>query len=170
MGTSITTQLQIQTADGWEDTYDAFFSHYDEETCSPFSEQNYGLFAFLADVRNYACIPVLSQPRGFPPAKTRTYNEGLGSLWEFNRRTDWPEHEGNSCATWFLVSELLAYDYDTVFENRRNSDSRDEPVPVGCGDLTTVREYIGPKFFEDLEVMRQLGDPEKTRVIISFAS
>lgn len=170
MGTSIATQLQIQTVDGWDDIYDPLFSQYDEATCNPFLEQNYGLFAFLADVRNYACIPVLSQPRGLPPTNTPTDTEGLGSLWEFNRRTDWPEHEDNSCATWFLVSELLAYDYDTVFENRRNGDSRDEPVPVGCGELTTVREYIGSKFFEDLEVMRQLGEPEKIRVIISFSS
>ncbi|EGE2353457.1 hypothetical protein DL738_11430 [Escherichia coli] len=166
MGTSITTQIQIQSCDGWEDVYDQIFTRYNEATSCPFAEQNYAQFAFLADVRNHACIPVLRKPRGLPAVNKKPATLG----WEFNSRPDWPEHEDNHSATWFLVSELLDYDYETVFENRRDDNNSYTPLPIGCGELMTIRECIGPKFFEDLEILRQLGNPVKTRVIISFSS
>lgn len=170
MGTSITTQVQIQTAEGWVNVEDELFKWYGEGSHQPFAEQNYGLFAFLADVRNYACLPVLSQPRGLPAVEKPQDSEGWGAIWEFNRPTDWPDHEGHYSKTWYLVSELLNFDYDAQFENRRNENCGDEPLPVGSGKITTIREYIGPKFFEDLETLRLLGEPDKTRVVISFES
>ncbi|HDS3501230.1 TPA: hypothetical protein QIR73_002099 [Enterobacter cloacae] len=168
MGTGIATQVQILTDNGWEDVHDAIFTWYGEVTHRPFSEQNYGVFAFLANVRNYACVPVLSEPRGLPPVERSA--EEVDSLWEFNGTTEWPVHEDNYSATWYLLSELLEFDYDTDFENRRNEASGDNPHPVGSGKCMTVREYLKPKFFEDLDILKRLGDPDKTRVILSFAS
>lgn len=168
MGTSITTQVQTLTDNGWEDVHDAIFTWYGEVTHRPFSEQNYGVFAFLANVRNYACVPVLSEPRGLPQVERPA--EEVDNLWEFNGTTEWPVHEDNYSATWYLLSELLEFDYDTEFENRRNDASADNPHPVGSGKYMTVREYLKPKFFEDLDILKRLGDPDKTRVILSFAS
>ncbi|EAZ6216251.1 hypothetical protein CDP76_21540 [Salmonella enterica] len=168
MGTGIATQVQILTEYGWENVYDDIFTRYDEKTHHPFSEQNYGVFAFLADVRNYACVPVLSDPRGLPAVEKAAAE--IDSLWEFNGTTEWPDHENNSSATWYLVSELLEFDYDVEFENRRNDANRDNPHPPGRGKRMAIREYLKPKFFEDLLILKRLGDPDKTRVVISFAS
>ncbi|EIH9821641.1 hypothetical protein ACEV6G_20340 [Enterobacter ludwigii] len=169
MGASITTQLQILSSDGWEDVYDQIFTRYGEATSSPFTEQNYAQFAFIADVRNFACIPVICNPRGLPAVNKQIATLGWGGLWEFNSRPDWPKHEDNHSATWFLVSELLEYDYEAVFENRRDDSNPHTSLPIGCGELMTIRECIGPKFFEDLEILRQKGDPDKMRVIFSFS-
>ncbi|STQ07478.1 Uncharacterised protein [Enterobacter cloacae] len=46
MGTGIATQVQILTEHGWENVHDDIFTRYDEKTHHPFSEQNYGVFAF----------------------------------------------------------------------------------------------------------------------------
>ncbi|EDK1561926.1 hypothetical protein [Enterobacter hormaechei] len=168
MGTSITTQVQILTDNGWEDVDDAIFTWYGEVTHRPFSEQNYGVFAFLADVRNYACLPVLSEPRGLPPVEKTTEEKdyfGWGT-----ETTEWSAHEDNYSATWYLVSELLEFDYDTEFENRRNAASGDNPLPSGSGKRMTIREYLKPKYFEDLDILKRLGEPDKTRVVMSFAS
>ena len=167
MGTGITTQVQVLKNDEWVNSYEAIFQRHYGQSYEPFSEQNYGLFGFLAGVSNYALVPILSEPRGFPESEVPDFGKGLGAAHLRSEWEPWPQHRDNYSPTWFLVSELIAYDYDTVFENRRNE--RDS-VPVGSGEMITVREYIGPKFFEELSVLEKLGDPEKTRVVMSFYS
>lgn len=167
MGTAIKTQIQIFKNNQWEDFEDQVFTLYEKPSCCPFAEQNYGLFGFLADVRNYTCIPILDEPRGLPDVDEPDFGDGLEGVLNRSCWEPWPKHCDNYLASWFLVSEMLNFNYDCEFEDRRGDDQK--ILPIGMGVITTVREYIGPKFFEDLEILKNLGDPMKTRVIISFS-
>lgn len=124
----------------------------------PFSHRNYGLFGFLANVRNYSRSPVLSPPRGLPDAVKRGWD---------NRHS----------ASWFTLDELLAVDYDIEFEDRRttkqtgpNSWDGAALADVGEGELTTLREFLGEHYFKTLEALQELGDPKLTRVVFDFDS
>lgn len=169
MGTTITTQVQIKRGSEWVDYNAPIFTVYGKETSQPFSEQNYGLFGFLADVRNYAFSPVLSAVRGLPKVE----EPSLGDAWEdafmATEWEAWPDHGDNHSGTWFLVSELLEFDYDIEFENRRDeSYSHNDALVKGQGSVTTVREHIGQYFFDDIEKLKSVGNPEQIRVVISF--
>ena len=170
MGASISTQVQMFTNNQWVDFLEQAFTSYKEYTNRPFTEQNYGLFAFFADVRNYSCIPVLDEPRGLPAVDEPDFGEGLQAVWSRSDWEPWPEHCDNHSATWFLVSELLCYNYDILFENRRSISGFEETVPAGLGELISIKEYIGHKFFDDLYILQNLGDPTKIRVVISFSN
>lgn len=167
MGTGITTQVQRLENGEWGDFDREFFQRYDELSESPFSEQNYRLFGFLADVRNDSICPVLKAPCGLPVLEEPGFGEGLGGAFSRMNYDPWPLHRDNHSKTWYLVSELLDYDYDIEFEDRDGSDGT---LPKGSGKVITVREHIGTKFFKDLDLLEGLGDPTKTRVVISFDS
>lgn len=117
---------------------------------SPFDCRSYGMFGFLADVRNYSKVPPLAEQRGVP--------------------ADSPEHgyyhqdSDYHSASWLSVAELLAFDYDQTFEDRRytrqegpnlfNGAATCEP---GQGQQVTFREFLPEQFFEDLEKLKELG-------------
>lgn len=61
--------------------------------------------------------------------------------------------DGHS-ASWLSLKELLEFDYDQIFEDRRNGGYTCEP---GKGELTTYKEFLGEGFFEDLEKLKNSG-------------
>lgn len=130
MGTDIHIVAQKKTEHGWEDI--KFF---------PFDWRSYGMFGFLADVRNYSAIPPLSQPRGLPDDYQAEDMDGYHSM------------------SWLSVNELLAFNYDAEFEDRRvmiNGDGGCTAEPGG-GGVTTFRNFLGGRFFDDLNTLRDLG-------------
>jgi len=129
----------------------------------PFRNGHYGWFGFLADVRNYACCEPLAQPRGLPA----DCDPAGGCL--ANGVTDLTGLESSS---WLLLSELLNFDYDKVFWNRRISKGLDHVAQAeeGEGIHQTYREFLGPQYFATLNVLRRLGEAEKVRVVFGFAS
>ena len=69
--------------------------------------------------------------------------------------------------------ELLAFDYDATFEDRRVSGeilpgviSHGMSCPPGQGTVVTFREFLGQQYFTDLNKLKALG-PE-TRILFYF--
>lgn len=73
-------------------------------------------------------------------------------------------------SSWFTVDELAQFDYDAEFEDRRvtirgNGGCTAEP---GSGTVTTFRQFLGPSFFADLDMLRALNAQHPTRVVFWF--
>ena len=175
----------------WNDAGDVFpldeFNRkwYKKEFGSePFADRNYGLFGFLADVRNYAYCDPLSPPRGVPddwnarpmtPVKDdddEDVDYGFGGPGT-------EEHHWESCDyhshSWFLLSELLDFDYDKTFWNRRvtrqitpNFSTGAGVAEPGEGTTQTYRDLVCEAYFQSLDIMKKLGPPEHVRVVFYF--
>lgn len=112
----------------------------------------YGLFAFLAGVRNYSAVTPIAQPRGLP----KDLSSGIRSIYE----DDISQHT----ESWLDVKELLDFNYEASFEDRRerrqlapNLFSGAETADVGKGLVKTYRDFIGLSYFEELERLKMVG-------------
>jgi hypothetical protein len=92
-----------------------------------FPSRDYRIYAFLADVRNNDGIEPICEPRGYPIWVTEPV---YGPL----------EYWGPFGQTWLTVDELLNFDYERK-----------------CAPTETYREYLGPRYFSELERMVELG-------------
>jgi hypothetical protein len=132
-------------------------------TINIFDCRNYGLFGFLAGVRNYSEVPPISAPRGLPPDVSFDTRDAY-ERWDLDAHS----------ASWLSVTELVAFDYNQTMEDRRvtiqtgphswNGGATAEP---GGGKIMTFREFLGEAFFADLE---QLKMAKAERVIFWFDS
>ena len=115
------------------------------------------MFAFLANVRNYSFVPSISEPRGLPE--------------DINYDTEEDYTLGEHSFSWLSLKELLAFDYDQTFEDRRcmrDGNGAADSGP-GNGEQTTFRKFLGPLFFRDLAIMQCLGrEPEHVRIVFGF--
>lgn len=105
---------------------------------APFDWRSYGMFGFLADVRNYSHVPPISAARGLP-LDMRDYDP---DDYRF----------GDHSFSWLGIDELLAFDYDAMFEDRRctrDGNGAADSGP-GNGEQTTFRKFLGPQYFRDL--------------------
>lgn len=123
------------------------------EDFHPFDWRSYGLYGFLADVRNYSGVPVLAMPRGMPDDASATVKEEC-EQWNSDGHTH----------SWLSVEELLAFNYDAPVEDRRvtvrvsdNHFDGGRTVIPGQGEMTTWREFLGPDFFRDLQRLKDTG-------------
>jgi len=140
----------------WERTGDLFpLDKYDREHFKkdlgpePFSTRNYGLFGFLANVRNMSECTPLRYSRGLPPE--------YANYWESNNSHN-SLYLGDHSFSWLLLSELLNFDYSKEFYDQRYKERR------------TYKDLVGEKFFTSLEIMKTLGPPEHVRVVFGFDS
>ena len=131
----------------------------DKYAAGPFDWRSYALFGWLADVRNYSAVPPLAEPKGLPD----DVGDGIRTEHE---DMQWDAHS----ASWFSVDELLAFDYDQEFEDRRVTRNGDGSVTAepGGGEVTTYREFLGPAYFSDLDRLRALNEQAPTRVVFWF--
>ncbi|MFD9738078.1 hypothetical protein [Umezawaea sp. NPDC059074] len=122
----------------------------------PFDEHHYGIFGFLAGVRNIWNVPVLHPPRGFPDDASAVaradYDDG-----------GYGEHNHS----WLLVSELTAFDYDSV-HLRTGQHGRHVPPPEPVP--TPVRTTLGERFFVHLALLQALDEQRTTRIVFYFDS
>ncbi len=94
--------------------------------------QNYAVFGFWANVRNYSKVPSLTlDPRSHYCERREEHIDVL------------------------KTSQLLEFDYDQAVEDRRKG-MRD-PCPAGEGVMTTYREMFGEEYFSMLEKIRASG-------------
>jgi hypothetical protein len=149
MGCDIHTQAERRTEGRWEII----------PGLHPFDWRSYGLFGFLANVRNYAAVPPISEPRGIPDDSPGGGDDG---------------YLGDHSFSWLSVDELCAFDYDQIVEDRRvtrpiapNLHSGHCTADPGGGRMTTVREFLGERFFEDLAKLRAAG---AGRIVFGFDS
>lgn len=119
----------------------------------PFGDRSYGVFAFLACVRNYSGVEPIAEARGLPADASNDV------------RTEYQQWEGNAhTPSWLLVSELASFDYDATIEDRRYTQQIGPNVydggatcEPGRGKIMTWREFLGGRFFSNLESLKALG-------------
>jgi hypothetical protein len=96
MGCDIHTHVERQRADGtWEQV----------PGWSPFDVRDYGLFGFLADVRNSSAVVPIAEPRGIP-------EDASPEVW-----AAWGEWAHTP--SWLTVQELVEFDYGQLMNDRR---------------------------------------------------
>lgn len=159
MGCDIHIYTERKSADGYERVNDAKFI----EGPDPFDWRAYGMFGFLAGVRNYSEVTPIAEPRGVPVDMSA---EAAG---EYEVLAGYAHS-----ASWLAVSELVAFDYDRLMEDRRVTVRRPSGVidggataEPGGGQEMTYREFLGPDFFEDLKTLSEIG---ADRVVFWFDS
>ena len=190
MGCDIHPFVEVQTNGKWKRIESGHFSildtwsrSYEKKTygtemlSSPFNYRDYGLFGFLADVRNYSHSEVLSEHKGLP-VDSEHLNEEIKDSWGFTTRKKELEEDGDyHSRTYLTLKELLDFDYDKKFWDKRcvrNNDgaakARIHPsVPyLGEGEITTYRKFLGRQFFHHLAELQELGRPEDVRVVFYF--
>jgi hypothetical protein len=174
MGCDIHPLAQKRGADGkWQAVMDSRFA----EGYHPFNWRSYGLYGWLAGVRNYSDVPPISEPRGYP-ADFDPEHWDSWSTAKSGTEPEWggPDYisMGDHSASWLSVEELLAYDYDQTIEDLRiskqiapNIFSGGVTGVPGEGKLQSLRDFLGESFFKDLALLQELG---ATRVVFSFDS
>ena len=90
-----------------------------EKTDSPFNWRSYVLYGFLADVRNYSYCEPISKPKGLPDdsefLNKKIHDDYLG---EFTMKQNLLDDTYHSFS-YLTLKELLDFDYDKEFWNRR---------------------------------------------------
>ena len=114
---------------------------------APFDWRSYGLYGWLANVRNYSAVPPIAKPRGLP-VDVCAY-----------LRTEYTEDSDCHSASWVSLEELLEFDYDAVVEDRRVSTKHTGAATCAPGEGVTMpyREFLGKDFFTELEKLKELG-------------
>lgn len=121
-------------------------------TSHPFDWRSYGMFGFLANIRNYSHSPVIQEP---------TYEVPVDASEEIKDKFIGSDRHTHSYLT---LRQLAEYDYDQTFLDQRiqSRNSDDQPETV------VLRDFLGKEFFDQIEVMKTLGDLDDVRVIFCF--
>lgn len=134
---------------------------------TPFDWRGYGMYGFLADVRNYSEVPPLSTPRGLP-IDFQIVEDRHGATWM-----------GDYSYSWFLLSELLNFDYKKTFLDKREggwiTPNFFDGAAKGEGVETTFEDFLRPCYFRDLNYMKQYctynnTSPDNYRIVFGFDS
>jgi len=156
MGCDIHIVAQKRTNGAWVDVEGSFSQGPD-----PFDWRTYGMFGFLADVRNYSAVPPIAQRRGVP--------DDFG--WTGDNLLYCQDLHSHS---WLTVQELAAFDYDQPVEDRRVTGTLPNGMtsgactaPAGDGKTMTWREFLGPQFMSDLAELQRIG---AERIVFAFDS
>jgi hypothetical protein len=170
MGCDIHSFAEVKRNNKWEKVNDHFtLDDYDkkyynkEKGENPFDWRSYSTFAFLAGVRNYDHCKPISEPKGLPYDLSEEVKQHY-EYWEYNSHS----------ASYLTAKELLEFDYDKKFWNRRvtktegNCTNGAALAEEGEGRILTYRENLGEWFFKHLEELKTLGEPENVRIVFWF--
>lgn len=181
MGADIHIFVEIKKADKWQRLTEKIFpEHGDRKTDAPFDWRSYGMFGFLADVRNYSEVPPISEKKGLPD-DSEWLNEKETDGWggETTRKAEILDNYYHSFS-WLSLKELLDFDYEKEFEDLRYTETTyraDGSVSgsngaavakKGNGNITTFSEFLGGDFFRCLEILKTLGSQEDVRIVFWF--
>jgi hypothetical protein len=145
----------------------------------PFGNRSYGMFGFFADVRNYSDIPLNfgPMPRGIPDDSPYSKKNAVHQEYGFGGYSydvmDHPWDGDYHSHSYLTLRELVEFDYDQQFEDRRATRDGDggctsEP---GGGTMTTYREFLKyNNFFEHIEILKTLGGLDDVRIVFWFDS
>lgn len=156
MGTDIHMIAEVRKNGVWQTILDNIFvewegTQFEAQTCVPYGDRNYNLFAILADVRNgigFAGIRTgekfnpISEPKGYPEDISEESYNFLGD--------DWWHHS----ASYFTLKEIFDFDWTQIhrdFGVVSEKDYRDhvmkgELPDSWCGDIS------GPDYIKISEV------------------
>jgi len=147
--------------------------HKKNYTNHPFNWRSYKLFAFLADVRNSSCCLPIAPCRGLPEDWWVDESDIEQDCCFYSDPNQEVRNILEECHShsWLLLRELLDFDYEQKFCNR------DTHLIIENGNQTwseeksmTYREHLGERFFEVLEILRSLGNPDYIRLVFWFDS
>ena len=145
----------------WERLSGGLFTDWSvERTDEPF-DRHYGLFAFLADIRQPGYVPTIHPRRGLPNDVSQEVKTEFGFIYP----EDCPHQGQRWCPcqysdsglfghSWATGAELLAFDYDVMLPE--------------AGE--TLREYLGDYIERFQEIAALATHPEDVRVIFAFDS
>lgn len=185
MGCDIHSFAERKRNGKWEKVEEGFIeiSNEKEKSNEPFDWRSYTIFAFLAGVRNYDCCEPISEPKGLPDDSeflNEIYDEDAFYGVATTNKQD--IEEGYHSCSYLTLKELLDFDYEKTFWNRRISRTTyrtDGSVSgsngaclaeEGEGEIITYRENLGSNFFKEIEELKTLGEPENVRVVFYFDS
>ena len=142
---------------------------WEKADCNSLNYRDYSLFAFLADVRNYDRCQPLSKPKGIP------FNVCEDTRVEWKQGVSYAHS-----ASFFRVNELLDFDYEKTFWNRRisrttimdNGKTLTDGASLaeeGEGKIISYKENLGEIFFTDLEELKKLCNPTPLPGITPFS-
>lgn len=153
MGCDIHSYAERKAGDKYEFIADQKFA---DGYSTPFDWRAYGMFAFLAGVRNYSDLTPIAEQRGWPADASAAAQEDF-ETWG-------PDAHSPS---WLSVEELAAFDYEQPMEDRRvmRGGNGGCTAKAGGGQMTTFREFLGEQFFEDLAKLKDAG---ADRVVFFF--
>lgn len=166
MGCDIHSFAEKKVNDKWERIEEKIF-HEDFE---PFGWRSYSMFGFLADVRNYSNVKPISKLKGLPED-----SEYLNSSSEWGYKdikADIYNNGNYHSFSYITLEELLSVDYNFTFNDVRGTSEETciyDPLLIPIeGETTTLKKFLGTSFFEDLEILKTLEDPDKVRIIFYF--
>jgi hypothetical protein len=118
-----------------------------------FSNRNYGVFGFLANTRNYSVVTPISLPKGLPDDISNPV-QAVRNIWAGDGHSD----------SWLSIEELISFDYDQEFEDRRvtkqiapNYRDGGYTCEEETGIKTTFRNFLGSDFFQELDSLKECG-------------
>ncbi len=163
MGADIHCFAEVKKYGKWE---------INTEIDEPFGNRNYGVFGFLADVRNYCCIPRIAELKGLPNDSEYLNSKGR---WDKTRRLEIENDVDYHSCSYLTLKELIDFDYTKTFENLRYTEtygnvSNGAAVhEKGEGEIVSFEDYLGATFFRDIEILKILDEnPENVRVVFYF--
>ena len=109
---------------------------------APFSDRKYVVFDWLAGARGRLFIKPIVEPRGVPHDASEPVKRDL-AFWT----------PGSRNHGWLSLEELLAVDYEQFVEVE--------------GRQTTLREFLGVDYFEEIELLKEA---DADRIIFWFDS
>lgn len=119
-----------------------------------FDNRSYGIFGFMANVRNSSQVPPLvTESRGLPSDISAKIEEEV-SYWDTDAHS----------FSFLTLKELNEFDYSRSFEDRRftkqtgpNSWDGAATCEEGEGKKITFKEFLGEWFFKELKEVTDLG-------------
>jgi len=172
MGCDIHSYVEVKHNGIWTQVHKKFpLSNWEKELYHrdfgdrPFNYRHYGLFGWLADVRNYSGVKSLAPRRGLPADVS---SEVYKIAQEYG-----PDGHSHS---WIRLQELLEVDYNEIIWDRRVtrqitpnfSDGRCTTDNPKEGKRLPLRKFLGSSFFKALEVLETVGEPENVRIVFWF--
>lgn len=165
MGCDIHGFLEVRKNGKWEVFEENIFPLYGDKKCSaPFQWRSYGMFSFLADVRNTSHVPHINFTEGFPE-DSEYLNEEVEEEWRSywteppvlinTRGKDILEDYNYHSFCHIYLKDIVDFDYDKTFLDKHET-------------IKTFREFLGEGFFDMIEVMKEIGNTEDVRFIYWF--
>lgn len=147
MGCDIHGFTEIKEKGGWK-----FLDH------TAFDWRSYGVFGFLANVRNYSESICLSDQRGLPDDLS---NDGKDASVNYDAHS----------YGFLTLKELIDFDYNKKFYDMRvtrNGNGAARAESLEEADYTTYRSFLREQFFKEIEILKEHGSPENVRIVFWF--
>ena len=113
---------------------------------NPFEERNYSVFALLANVRNDNKVIPISLPKGLPDDSEYLNFKIDGKTTRKKDFLDFNSYEYHS-HSYLTLKEILEYDYSKI---------------------NISNQFRYEEFYEDLELLKTLGEPDNVRIVFWF--